>query len=184
MGSFDEGKIAGALNVGYNFQPVYNVPVRTELSFTLRGNINNSKHKNYLDHYGDMLYTKQKDKARMNTLMLNGYYDIETGTPFTPFIGAGLGVAFDKLQHDYHEQYEGGYYSYISKYSKSKTKFAWNVAVGAAYKVTDNIDIDFTARYIDAGKLSTKKDNVNYFDVKSSGKLSAVDLLAGLRYNF
>lgn len=31
------------------------------------------------------------------TLMLNGFYDIKTGTAFTPYVGAGVGVAYTEV---------------------------------------------------------------------------------------
>lgn len=183
-GSISKGKFAGALNLGYNFKYDYAIPVRAELSFTLRGNLDKEKNKSIIDEDGDVLHSKERTKARMNTLMVNGYYDIETGTAFTPFVGAGLGVAFAKLDHKYSEKYDFDNEEDYIQFSKSKTKFAWNVAAGVAYNVADNLDIDFTARYVDAGKLSIKRNVDEELSVKASGKLSSVDLLAGIRYSF
>lgn len=183
IGSISDGKLAGSLNIGYNFKPAFDLPFRAELSFTLRGNLDDKKHKSYYDEDDDLYHTTQRTKARMNTLMLNGYYDIETGTSFTPFVGAGIGLAFAKLEHRYDERYEFDDEADYIKFSRSKTKFAWNVAAGVAYKVSDNLDIDFTARYVDAGKLTLKR-SYDDFHFKASGKLSSVDLLAGIRYNF
>lgn len=184
--------VAGGFNLGYNFQPAYDVPVRTELSFTIRSKLNkNSDNKtiDLRDYFPEVFpdpdpdydeyftYTvHQKNKVSMNTLMLNAYYDIYTDTSFTPFIGAGVGLAFSKLEgrgYDSDGDYEDG------KLSKSKTKFAWNVATGVAYKLSDELDLDFTVRYINAGKITAKNDYT-----KTSAKLSAIDLLLGARYNF
>ncbi|OCG13885.1 hypothetical protein A9G24_07195 [Gilliamella sp. App6-5] len=182
--SMHKTKLAGALNLGYNFSSHYDIPVRAELSFTLRGNADKKENKyNAYEEY--RLRTTQKVKARMNTLMLNGYYDIDIDAPVTPFVGAGLGVAFTKLENSHKEKYnvsvDGS--DYERSLSKTKTKFAWNVAAGVAYKLNNNMDIDFTARYVDAGKVTIKEHN-EYYRTNASGKLSSVDLLAGVRYSF
>lgn len=181
--SMHKTKLAGALNLGYNFSD-YDIPVRAELSFTLRSNA--EKKENRYNMYEDyQLRTTQKVKARMNTLMLNGYYDIDMDSDITPFIGAGLGVAFTKLENSHKEKYNVSVdgVDYERSISKSKTKFAWNIAAGVAYKVNNNINIDFTARYVDAGKVTIKSQN-EYYRNKFSADLSSVDLLAGIRYSF
>jgi outer membrane immunogenic protein len=181
--SMHKTKLAGALNLGYNLYN-YDVPARVELSYTLRGNA--EKIENRYSTYEDYrLRTTQKVKARMNTLMLNGYYDIEIDSPIIPFVGAGLGVAFTKLEHNHKEKWNVSVdgVDYERSLSKTKTKFAWNVAAGAAYKVNNNLALDFTARYVDAGKVTIKEYN-EYYRTNASGKLRSIDLLAGVRYNF
>ncbi|OCG66458.1 hypothetical protein A9G41_12570 [Gilliamella sp. Nev5-1] len=182
--SMHKTKLAGALNLGYNLYD-YDVPARVELSYTLRGNA--EKKENRYNTYEDYRRrTTQKVKVRMNTLMLNGYYDIEIDSPITPFVGAGLGVAFTKLEHSHKEKWNVSVddgVDYERSLSKTKTKFAWNVAAGAAYKVNNNLALDFTARYVDAGKVTIKEYN-EYYRTNASGKLRSIDLLAGVRYNF
>ncbi|MCX8650294.1 porin family protein [Gilliamella sp. B2776] len=187
IGSFKNGKIAGALNIGYNFKYDYELPLRTELSFTIRGNSDKKYRHAYsdVDLEDDYLQTSDKHKVRMNTLMVNAYYDIETNYSITPFVGAGLGIAFTKLD----QKYSGYYKSEFTEESASvgisdtKTKFAWNVAAGVTYNIDENVDIDFTARYVNAGKTSIKT-NIEGVNVKASAKLSSMDFLAGIRYTF
>jgi outer membrane immunogenic protein len=181
--SMHKTKLAGALNLGYNLYN-YDVPARVELSYTLRGNAEKTENR-YSTYEDYRLRTTQKVKARMNTLMLNGYYDIEIDSPIIPFVGAGLGVAFTKLEHNHKEKWNVSVdgVDYERSLSKTKTKFAWNVAAGAVYKVNNNLALDFTARYVDAGKVTIKEYN-EYYRTNASGKLRSIDLLAGVRYNF
>ena len=187
IGSFKNGKIAGALNIGYNFKYDYDLPLRAELSYTMRGNSDKKYNYGYSDVIlpGDHLKTSDSHKVRMHTLMVNAYYDIETNRSITPFVGAGLGVAFTKLAQTYSAQYESVYYDGAGSVgmSDTKTKFAWNVAAGVAYNIDENLDVDFTARYVNAGKTSIKT-NIQGVNVKGSAKLSSIDLLAGIRYTF
>ncbi|OTP88503.1 hypothetical protein B6D12_10560 [Gilliamella apicola] len=187
IGSFNKGKIAGALNIGYNFKYDFDLPLRAELSYTMRGNSNKKYSHSYSDVVwpDDHLKTSDSHKVRMHTLMVNAYYDIETNRSITPFVGAGLGVAFTKLDQKYSAQYKNGSLDASGSIgmSDTKTRFAWNVAAGATYNIDENIDIDFTARYVNAGKTSIKT-NIQGMNVKGNVKLSSIDLLAGIRYTF
>ena len=187
IGSFKNGKIAGALNIGYNFKYDYDLPLRAELSYTMRGNSDKKYSYSESDVLvdGDHFNSSDSHKVRMHTLMVNAYYDIETNRSITPFVGAGLGVAFTKLAQTYSAQYEYGYYDVSGSVgmSDTKTKFAWNVAAGVTYNIDENLDMDFTARYVNAGKTSVKT-NIQGFNVKGEAKLSSIDFLAGIRYTF
>lgn len=187
IGSFKNGKIAGALNIGYNFKYDYDLPLRAELSYTMRGNSDKKYSYSESDVLvdGDHFNSSDSHKVRMHTLMVNAYYDIETNRSITPFVGAGLGVAFTKLAQTYSAQYEYGYYDVSGSVgmSDTKTKFAWNVAAGVTYNIDENLDMDFTARYVNAGKTSVKT-NIQGINVKGEAKLSSIDLLAGIRYTF
>ena len=187
IGSFKNGKIAGALNIGYNFKYDYDLPLRAELSYTMRGNSDKKYSYSETDVLvdGDHFKSSDSHKVRMHTLMVNAYYDIETNRSITPFVGAGLGVAFTKLAQTYSAQYEYGYYDVSGSVgmSDTKTKFAWNVAAGVTYNIDENLDMDFTARYVNAGKTSVKT-NIQGINVKGEAKLSSIDLLAGIRYTF
>ena len=187
IGSFKNGKIAGALNIGYNFKYDYDLPLRAELSYTMRGNSDKKYSYSESDFLWDGDHFKSSDshKVRMHTLMVNAYYDIETNRSITPFVGAGLGVAFTKLAQTYSAQYEIFNYDISGSVgmSDTKTKFAWNVAAGVTYNIDENLDVDFTARYVNAGKTSVKT-NIQGINVKGEAKLSSIDLLAGIRYTF
>jgi len=187
IGSFKNGKIAGALNIGYNFKYDYDLPLRAELSYTMRGNSDKkySYSESDLLRKGDHLQTNDEHKVRMNTLMFNVYYDIETNRSITPFVGAfawnvAAGVAYnidENLDVDFTARYVN------AGMSDTKTKFAWNVAAGVTYNIDENLDMDFTARYVNAGKTSVKT-NIQGFNVKGEAKLSSIDFLAGIRYTF
>lgn len=73
--------VGGALSVGYDFKPSFDLPIRAELEYGIRTNAEFS----YKDH-----------EAKVNTPMnvfANFYYDIPVGVErLTPYIGGGLGV--------------------------------------------------------------------------------------------
>lgn len=115
-------------------------------------------------------------KATMenNSIMVNAYYDIDTGTKLTPYVSAGMGVSRLKGAIKWSEPDESG------KFSKSKTNFAWQIGAGAAYALTDNVSIDAGYRYTDAGDVNVKNEEggSNKFEAQSH------EFLLGARYTF
>lgn len=125
------------------------------------------------------------------TLFLNFYFDIDTGTIFTPYIGAGLGVHNAALDYNF----KSGRYS-IPETRTSDWKFAWNVGAGVGVRVTQNLTLDLGYRYSDLGSFgmtaglyvddytnttpSTYRTKEEHFDYD----LKAHEVLLGLRYTF
>lgn len=118
--------------------------------------------------------------ARTWTVMANAYYDIATGTKLTPYVGAGLGVAFNRL--DTISYRLGG--SEIREEGKNKTNFAWAVMAGVAYSATSNIKLDFGYRYLDAGDFETSGSTNVGPATKIEGDVRAHEVKIGLRYQF
>lgn len=136
IGSTDETKTkaGGALAVGYDFAYNFNVPVRAELEYAAYGDV--SKTENV---YGINL----EDKVGFQTLLANVYYDITKWNDFTPYIGAGLGMAF--LKTEVTEPVTG------FNVEDSKTVFAGQIGLGCAYAINDSVSVDLGYRYLMMG---------------------------------
>ena len=149
----------GALAVGYNFAPKFNVPIRTEIEFALRSGSSKSKDASNVNAWGDNNFETAKHTIQISTLFLNAYFDINTGTPFTPYLGGGLGMAFKftEAKSDWSSTWPGGggESASISK-SKHDTTFAWNLGAGVAYAFTENISADLGYRFIHTGHTELK----------------------------
>ena len=134
---YNQAVFGGALAVGYNFASKFNVPVRTEIEFALRSNSSNKRDGSVAGNWWSA-----KQTTNLSTLFFNAYFDINTGTPFTPYIGGGLGMSFNytemKLEAD-----DGS----LSK-SRHDTAFAWNVGAGVSYAFTENISADLGYRFV------------------------------------
>ncbi|MBR1374220.1 porin family protein [bacterium] len=103
------------------------------------------------------------------SLMGNVYFDYLTCTPWTPYVGAGIGYAWLKpVAH------VNG-----SKFNKSQYNFAWQVMAGVAYDINSNWTVDLGYKYADLGRVR-KNDGVMV------NKLTVRDheILLGIRYNF
>ena len=133
--------------------------VRTELEL----NIRDKAEKTYDGGEGSW-----KNSLENNSVMLNAYYDIDTGTKFTPYVGAGIGMARLKAKIDDEQDF-----------SKSKTTFAWQVGAGVSYAMTENVSLDAGYRYTDSGDVTVKGD-----EGKAKFESTSHEFLLGARYAF
>lgn len=134
--------------------------LRTELELNLKG----TAEKKYADEYETW-----KNSLENNSIMLNTYYDIDTGTKLTPYVGAGMGLARLKSKIDLEDAH----------YSKSKTSFAWQIGAGFSYAVTNDVSLDAGYRYTDSGDISGQSE-----DEKIKFDSSSHEFLLGARYMF
>ncbi len=126
-------------------------------------------------------------KTSYYSAMLNLYYDIDTGTKFTPYIGGGIGYARVKSKAVVTGDIPGGHLDISS--STHENNFAWQLGFGVSYQVTNNIDLDFGYRYSDYGNakdsVTTPIPNLGaplYADAKYS--ITSQEVLLGFRYSF
>lgn len=96
---------------------------------------------------------KFQTKTQVYGAMANLYYDVNTGTKFTPFIGAGAGMAHVKVASTAQGLVEKEAFSIGG--SASDNNFAWNVGAGLAYNISDSIALDIMYRYTDLGSVKS-----------------------------
>lgn len=163
---YSQFTLGGALALGYDFNSQFGVPVRAEVEYALRGN--SEKSWNY-DKILDL-----KGAWNASTLFLNLYYDFRNSTAFTPYVGAGLGMAFNYANYTFSAR------GYNANFDDHRTTFAWNVGAGVAYDITDNFAVDLGYRYVNLGYYEV--------DLPEGGKVknqpSNHEFMLGLRYTF
>ncbi len=122
----------------------------------------------------------QEFEASSIAAFANAYLDISTYTPFTPYIGGGLGIASLNLNYTLSEQI---------KESRSEQNFAWHIGAGAAYKINANMSVDMFYRYMSLGEttlspsLSSIINNQNLLSTIETD-VSLHQLGLGLRFTF
>lgn len=83
--------------------------------------------------------------------LVNGYYDVVHWNGLTPFIGAGIGVAFNKMNANSTQQ--GGFtnpeYGVYSE--KWKTNFAWALHTGVSYDINSRLKLELGYSYLNYG---------------------------------
>lgn len=112
------------------------------------------------------LYGRQVNmEIESQLFMINGYYDIDTGSKLTPYVGAGIGYAKIK-----------GKLSVLGEsYSEDDNNFAWQVGAGVGYALNDKVSLDAGYRYVDYGDFT--KEGLKW-------ESSAHELYVGARYAF
>lgn len=94
--------------------------------------------------------------------LVNGYIDLGTWAGVTPFIGAGVGVARNKIDGMIDQGFyvstgaapasgsTGGYYG-----AGTKVNFAWALMAGLGYDVSSRLKLELGYRYLNTGKATT-----------------------------
>ena len=119
--------------------------------------------------------------------MLNVYYDIDTGTKFTPYVGGGIGMAYLKNKTKVTGSTTAGALNLGS--SESENNFAWNIGAGVSYALNDKVSIDAGYRYSDYGNV---KESVSQkvpglgapLNVDGKYDVTSHEFLIGARYAF
>lgn len=183
LSSQKDSSFGGALAIGYNFQPNFGAPVRTEIEYAMRSESEGE----YSDAYYDgpvLIQTSGSMNFNVQSVFVNMYFDIDTGTQFTPYVGGGLGVAIIDTDGKF-KVTEDGVTSFDNSASNSETNFAFNLAAGVGYDVTDNFTLDLGYRYADFGEGETGNViDVSNVSLKGEARIVAHEVLFGLRYEF
>jgi opacity protein-like surface antigen len=92
-----------------------------------------------------------------SVFMANAYVDLGTWWCLTPFIGAGVGGAYNRISgvQDNGIISNGSVGFGYTLNDNSAWTLAWNVQAGLTYNVNNNFKIDFSWRFLDLGSPQT-----------------------------
>ena len=159
--------------------PVFSAGVGYKISDDVRAEIALQHRKFKYDYTAAGTTTTQSTKNY--AAFLNGYYDFNNDSSFTPYLTAGLGVSRNKAGDG--KQDDGGTPEIYA--GKTSTNLAWNVGVGSKMAISSDLDLDIAYRYVDLGKIKKFSDSTPSSDPAGSAvKLRAHELTAGLVYKF
>jgi opacity protein-like surface antigen len=127
----------------------------------------------------DPLHTSVKS----TTLMFNAYKDMGNFGGFTPYVGAGVGVAYNKMSDVY---FTDNQFLHNRIQGDSRLSLAWALMAGVGYQVTDRAVLDFGYRYMNFGKAQSGQiDSEGFINpIVKINDLSAHEFKVGLRYHF
>lgn len=117
------------------------------------------------------------------TMMLNAYKDLGNYGGFTPYLGAGIGMAYNKTG----DVYFTGNPALVNRIEgDNELSFAWSLMAGVGYQISDRTIIDFGYRYSDLGEAqSGRVDSANFVNPRVEiDDLTAHEFKVGLRYHF
>jgi opacity protein-like surface antigen len=119
-----------------------------------------------------------------STLMVNGYLDLRPVMGFTPYVGAGLGMAHNVLSRHVLTTYDAATGVETSERfaGGDNFNFAWALMAGVGYQLSSNFTLDLGYRYVSLGDVRTRSyGNGTGVDVESIG---AHEVRLGVRYSF
>jgi len=132
-GTFGEATFDTGFNVGIT-GGVDCGPGRYELELNYR--------QNDFDEISDPIFGTTSYDGDISALsfMANAFWDIPTGSPVTPYLGGGLGVALVSIN----ELVEPGFGQVVDD---DDTVFAYQLGAGVAFELNPNMALDLGYRY-------------------------------------
>jgi len=171
-GKYDVTALYGG-SVGYKFNDLF----RAEIESQYRRMIYKHKTK------GTVLATTQVTKSALRSwdIFWNGYVDMKNSTIFTPYVTAGIGYSWLK---SYGTSVTSGGTMFQPVGEKTSSNFAWNAGFGSKAKLTNAIDLDVAAKYVDLGKVKFGRYLAGAGPIGKGSRVSNIEVVVGLAYNF
>jgi opacity protein-like surface antigen len=180
--SIGDGVIFGA-GVGYEFN--------NWLRFDVTGEYRSKAPVNAFGFYtqGGGTYGDQYHGYLQSVVVLaNAYIDLGTWNCLTPFVGVGVGGAWNQFANWTDTSIataSGGAGGGVGNNS-SNFNLAWAIHAGVSYAVTQNFSVELAYRYLNYGSVT---DSINCFggcnpDSYKLQNLSSNDFLLGMRWRF
>lgn len=119
----------------------------------------------------------------------NAFIDLGTWNCFTPFVGAGIGGAYNSISNFTDitpnvAAFGADGSSYGLGAGTNTWSFAWALYAGVSYKITNNFNVDLTYRYLNFGQANESvicPSGMGCVDFKFRD-LYSHDLMLGLRW--
>ncbi|MBQ3058898.1 MAG: porin family protein [Desulfovibrio sp.] len=165
---YNQFTLGGALAVGYDFWPQQLLPLRVELELALRGNSD----KGWDGPRGSVSGTWNN-----TTLFANLFWDFHNDSAFTPYVGGGLGMAFNYTGYDIRTETDN------FSMDEQSTNFAWNLGAGFAYQFNENLALDAAYRFVGLGHNEVSA-NIGSTEYKISNNPYNNEFMLGLRFSF
>jgi opacity protein-like surface antigen len=105
-------------------------------------------------------------------LMVNAFYDFKTGTPFIPYIGAGIGMA----QVSVNDLSILG----VTVLDDDDAVFAYQLIAGVGYAVSNAVTLDLQYKYL----ATADPEFTDVVGDKIETEYSSHNVMVGLRFNF
>ena len=128
-------------------------------------------------------YDRYNANVRSAVVLANGYFDLGTWNNLTPYVGAGIGAAYNMMSGITDQGNSAGFGQ--SK-SVNKTNLAWALMTGVSYSVTQNLKLELGYRYLNMGSINSNPIVCNvtvgcHYEVQKF-KLASNDIHIGMRW--
>jgi opacity protein-like surface antigen len=190
------GVVVTNLDKGFDSAPIYGFGVGYQFNSWFRADVT-GEYRGKANFHGLDIYTPEPasgtgvgsdDYSGSKSewvFMANAYVDLGTWWSLTPFVGAGIGAAYNTIHHFRDTNVPTGGVAYAD--SASKWNFAWALHAGVAYNVTPGLTIELAYRYLSLGDAQTG-DVITYNGVSTIDNpmhfrdLTSHDIKLGVRW--
>jgi opacity protein-like surface antigen len=165
--------VSGSAGFGYHF------------SDYLRGDLNlgflSSNDQNLSYAVEDVSDTSASVENTVWTGMANAYVDLGTYVGITPYLGAGLGIAYAERKQAFSVDYVDATPDIDQHDNKNQVTWAYSLNAGASYLISQNVSVDLGYSYFSAPALehSTIRDG----EPEIVKGMNIHQLKVGLRYD-
>ncbi len=171
-----EPSFTGGVGVGYVWGPNF----RTDLTVDLHS-IFEAKFNGTATYAGGSVTVQDKSKWMSTILLANAYYDFRTGTPFTPYLGGGVGFAVNQLTRDSNASDTlAGTTSFGGR--STQVQFAAAAMAGLTYEMSSVVALDVNYRFLYVGGPDVDLTINNVPTGMAIGSLNEHQIRAGLRF--
>jgi len=171
-----EPSFTGGVGVGYIWGPNFRTDITVDLHSIMNATLSGTQ-----PYGGGTVSVYDKTKWMSTILLANAYYDIRTGTPFTPYIGGGLGFAANQLTRNSASIDSGPTGNVSVGGRRTHVGFAAAAMAGLTYDINSFVamDVNYRFLYIDGSNVDLLINGANS-DVEIGG-LYEHQIRVGLR---
>lgn len=177
-----EPSFTGGVGVGYIWSPNWRTDFTVDIHSIMHAEYTGNGFVSF--NGAPAVYTVAEDKTKfMSTiLLLNAYYDFRTGTPWTPYLGGGLGFAVNQLTQS-STLNENGLGGATTSQRSTDVAFAAAAMVGVSYDFSSFFAIDVNYRFLHIGGSQVTLSNMNVpLYTTEVGDLNEHQIRAGFRF--
>jgi opacity protein-like surface antigen len=134
-------------------------------------------------------FAQYRANVHGGVFLANGYFDLGTWSGVTPFVGLGVGMAYNVVNNiTSHNVTTGTGFGHGP--GNTKWGFAWAAMAGLSYAVTRNVHLEMSYRYLDRGRADTGPINCANAGPgacnveRQSFRVVSHDLRMGMRWMF
>ena len=168
-----EPSFTGGVGVGYVWGPAFRTDLTVDLHSIMQAKYIGS-------NAAGTLFVDDKTKLFSTILLANAYYDFRTGTPFTPYIGGGVGFTVNQLTRNSNSTFTPNPAFNTSVGARSTDiQFAGAAMAGLTYEFNTFVALDVNYRFLYIGGSEASPTGAN--STVSIGDLNEHQIRAGLR---
>ena len=170
-GDDPETVIGASLLLGFDWQR-HGIPIRTEVEYAYRIRLD------FDTEAAGPPQTGFKNDLSTHSLMFNAYVDFDTGTPWRPYLGAGIGWARNSSKTLRTNLATGA----RQEIEENADNFAYSVQAGLRVAITRSWIGEIGYRYIDMGEVNSGRFATG--DIITGDNHVSHDIILGFAYLF